>query len=149
DLFLVSDIAYCDLSLDPGYRARSVLEFDRDKERTLEFHSFSKSYSMQGWRVGFAAGNAEAVAHLLKIKSNMDFGVFMAIQRAALAVLSGPQDYCARVSEIYRTRRDVFLAAVGRLGYPVHPPRATLYVWLPIPRRYGSSLEFTADLLDR
>jgi LL-diaminopimelate aminotransferase len=64
-------------------------------------------------------------------------------------VLSGPQDYCARVSEIYRARRDVFLAAVGRLGYPVRPPRATLYVWLPIPRRYGSSLEFTADLLDR
>jgi LL-diaminopimelate aminotransferase len=149
ELFVVSDIAYCDLSLDPGYRARSFLEFDRDKERTLEFHSFSKSYSMQGWRVGFTAGNAEAVAHLLKIKSNMDFGVFMAIQRAALAVLTGPQDYCAEVSAIYRARRDVFLAAVRALGYPVPTPRATLYVWMPVPRRYASSLEFTADLLDK
>jgi LL-diaminopimelate aminotransferase len=149
DLFIVSDIAYCDLSLDPGYRARSFLEFDRDKERTLEFHSFSKSYSMQGWRVGFAAGNAEAVAHLLKIKSNMDFGVFMAIQRAALAVLTGPQDYPAQAAATYRARRDVFVAALRRLGYPVASPRATLYVWLPIPRRYATSLEFTAELLEQ
>ena len=149
DLFVVSDIAYCDLSLDPSYRARSFLEFDRDKERTLEFHSFSKSYSMQGWRVGFAAGNANAVSHLLKIKSNMDFGVFMAIQRAALAVLSGPQDYCTEVSAIYRERRDAFLAGIAPLGYPVDPPRATLYVWVPVPRRYATSLEFTRDLLDK
>jgi LL-diaminopimelate aminotransferase len=149
DLFVVSDIAYCDLSLDPTYRAASFLQFDRDKERTLEFHSFSKSYSMQGWRVGFTAGNREVLANLLKIKSNMDFGVFMAIQRAALAVLTGPQDYCREVSNTYRARRDTFLAATKALGYPVDPPRATLYVWLPIPRRYGSSMDFTRDLLDR
>jgi len=149
DLFVISDIAYCDLSLDPTYRAQSFLEFDRDKERTLEFHSFSKSYSMQGWRVGFAAGSREAVANLLKIKSNMDFGVFMAIQRAALAVLTGPQDYCREVSGIYRARRDAFLTAVHALGYPVDPPRATLYVWMPIPRRYSSSMDFTHDLLEK
>ncbi|HEY2955027.1 MAG TPA: aminotransferase class I/II-fold pyridoxal phosphate-dependent enzyme [Candidatus Eisenbacteria bacterium] len=149
DLFVLSDIAYCDLSLDPSYRARSFLEFDRDKERSLEFHSFSKSYSMQGWRIGFAAGNPEAVAHLLKIKSNTDFGVFMAIQRAALAVLTGPQDYCAEASATYRARRDAFLAGVRPLGYPVATPLATLYVWLPIPRRYSSSLEFTRDLLEQ
>ena len=149
DLFVISDIAYCDLSLDPGYRARSFLEFDRDHERTVEFHSFSKSYSMQGWRVGFAAGNREALAHLLKIKLNLDFGVFMAIQRAALAVLTGPQDYCQHVSAVYRARRDAFLAALAPLGYPVEPPRATLYVWLPIPRRFRHSLDFTRELLDR
>ena len=149
DLFVMSDIAYCDLSLDPSYRGRSFLEFDRDKERTVEFHSFSKSYSMQGWRVGFAAGNAEAIAHLLKIKSNTDFGVFMAIQRAALAVLNGPQDYCARASATYRARRDAFLAAVRPLGYPVETPKATLYVWLPIPRRFSSSMDFTRELLDQ
>jgi len=149
DLFIVSDIAYCDLSLDPTYRARSFLEFDRDKERTIEFHSFSKSYSMQGWRVGFATGNADAIAHLTKIKSNMDFGVFMAIQRAALAVLTGPQDYCAEVSQIYRARRDAFLDAIASLGYPVERPRASIYVWLPIPRRFASSLEFTSELLER
>ena len=149
DLFVLSDIAYCDLSMDPSYRARSFLEFDRDKERTVEFHSFSKSYSMQGWRVGFAVGNAEAMAHLLKIKSNTDFGVFMAVQRAALAVLTGPQDYCVRASATYRARRDAFLACVKPLGYPVETPRATLYVWLPIPRRFGSSMDFTRELLDR
>ena len=149
DLFVISDIAYCDLSLDPSYRARSFLEFDRDRERTIEFHSFSKSYSMQGWRVGFAAGNRDALATLLKIKSNMDFGVFMAIQRAALAVLSGPQDYCSEVSAIYRRRRDVLIGSLKGLGYPVEPPRATIYVWLPMPRRFSSSLEFTRELLDK
>lgn len=149
DLFVVSDIAYCDLSLDPSYRAKSFLEFDTEKERTIEFHSFSKSYSMQGWRLGFAAGNADAIAHLTKIKSNMDFGVFMAIQRAGLAVLTGPQTYTSEASALYRKRRDAFLDAVKPLGYPVHTPRATIYVWLPIPRRYATSLEFTADLLDK
>ncbi|MEO5618538.1 MAG: aminotransferase class I/II-fold pyridoxal phosphate-dependent enzyme [Candidatus Eisenbacteria bacterium] len=149
DLFIISDIAYCDLSLDPSYRASSFLNFDTEKERTLEFHSFSKSYSMQGWRVGFAAGNADAVARLTKIKSNMDFGVFMAIQRAALAVLTGPQDYCAEASALYRRRRDTFLSSIRPLGFPVATPRATIYVWLPIPRRFATSLDFTAELLDR
>ncbi len=149
DLFVLSDIAYCDLLLDPAYRTRSFLEFDRERERTIEFHSFSKSYSMQGWRVGFATGNADAIANLLRIKSNMDFGIFMAIQRAALAVLSGPQDYCVEASALYRARRDAFLAAIRPLGITVEPSRATLYVWLPIPSSHSSSIEFTRDLLNR
>jgi len=148
DLFVVSDIAYCDLPLDPAYRARSFLQHDRDRERTLEFHSFSKSYSMQGWRLGFAAGNADLVANLTRIKSNMDFGVFMAIQRAGIAVLSGPQDYCADAAKLYRKRAEAFLGALAPLDYPVELPRATLYLWLPIPRRFESSLEFTAQLLE-
>jgi LL-diaminopimelate aminotransferase len=149
DLFVVSDIAYCDLPLDASYRARSFLQHDRDKERTLEFHSFSKSYSMQGWRLGFAAGNAEVVANLTKIKSNMDFGVFMAIQRAGLAVLNGPQDYCADAAALYRTRGLAFLEPLAALGVPCSLPRATLYLWLPIPSGFANSLDFTADLLDR
>jgi len=149
DLFVLSDIAYCDLSLDPSYRARSFLQHDRDKERTLEFHSFSKSYSMQGWRLGFAAGNADAVANLARIKSNMDFGVFMAIQRAGLAVLSGPQDYCADAAKLYRQRGEAFLSAIAGLGYPIDLPRATLYLWLPVPRRFTRSLDFTSELLDK
>jgi LL-diaminopimelate aminotransferase len=149
DLFVVSDIAYCDLSLDPSYRAMSFLEVDRERERTIEFHSFSKSYSMQGWRIGFAAGNSQVIAQLIKIKSNMDFGVFMAVQRAALAVLTGPQDYVHEVSATYRARRDAFLEGVHSLGFPVKPPRAGLYVWLPIPARFGDSMKFTQELLDR
>jgi LL-diaminopimelate aminotransferase len=148
DLFVVSDIAYCDLPLDPDYRARSFLQHDRDKERTLEFHSFSKSYSMQGWRLGFAAGNADIVANLTRIKSNMDFGVFMAIQRAGLAVLNGPQDYCADAAKLYRRRGLAFLSAIAPLGYPFELPRATLYLWLPIPRRFTRSLDFTADMVE-
>ena len=149
DLFVISDIAYCDLSLDTAYRARSFLEFDRDRERTVEFHSFSKSYSMQGWRVGFAAGHAPALARMAQLKSNTDYGVFMAIQRAAMACLAGAQDYCREVSATYRSRRDAFLAALAPLGFPAEPPRATIYVWLPIPRRYTSSMEFTRDLLEK
>src|SRR5262249_17410813 len=108
-----------------------------------------KSYSMQGWRLGFATGNAEAVANLTRIKSNMDFGVFMAIQRAGLAVLSGPQDYCADAAKLYRKRAEAFLGAIAPLGYPIEMPRATLYLWLPIPRRFAKSLDFTSELLDK
>ena len=149
DLFVVSDIAYCDLPLDPTYRARSFLQHDRDRERTLEFHSFSKSYSMQGWRLGFAAGNADIVANLTRIKSNMDFGVFMAIQRAGIAVLSGPQDYCADAAKLYRRRAEAMLSQLVPLGYPIELPRATIYLWLPVPPRFSSSLEFTTELLEK
>ena len=149
DLFVLSDIAYCDLSLDPSYRARSFLEFDPDKERSIEFHSFSKSYSMQGWRVGMATGNREVVQRMVRMKSNMDYGIFMAIQRAALAVLNGPQDYVEQVSTVYRRRRDAFLDAIRPLGYPVESPRATIYVWLPIPSRFENSMDFTRELLEK
>jgi LL-diaminopimelate aminotransferase len=148
DLFVLSDIAYCDLPLDPTYRARSFLQHDRDRERTLEFHSFSKSYSMQGWRLGFAAGNADIVANLTRIKSNMDFGVFMAIQRAGIAVLTGPQDYCADAARLYRKRGEALLSQLVPLGYPIELPRATLYLWLPVPPRYTNSLQFTTELLE-
>jgi LL-diaminopimelate aminotransferase len=149
DVFVISDIAYCDLPLDPAYRGRSFLEFDRAKERTVEYHSFSKSYSMQGWRIGFCVGNAEAIGRLQKIKANMDFGVFTAIQRAAVVALEGPQDYCAEVAAIYRKRRDVFLEGVRKLGFDLPTPRAGMYVWLPIPKGYASSIDFTADLLNK
>ena len=149
DLFVVSDIAYCDLPLDPSYQARSFLQHDRDKERTLEFHSFSKSYSMQGWRLGFAAGNADVVANLTRIKSNMDFGVFMAIQRAGLAVLNGPQDYCTDAAALYRRRGQAFLDALAPASPTFGLPRATLYLWMPLPTGFTDSLAFTAELLDR
>jgi LL-diaminopimelate aminotransferase len=149
DVFVVSDIAYCDLSLEPDYRARSFLQFDKAKTRTVEYHSFSKSYSMQGWRVGFVVGNADAIGRLAKIKANMDFGVFTAIQRGAMAALDGPQDYTAEVAKIYRQRRDTFLGGVRSLGFDLPTPRAGMYVWLPIPKGYSNTIDFTADLLDK
>jgi len=149
DVFVVSDIAYCDLSLEPDYRAHSFLQFDKEKKRTVEYHSFSKSYSMQGWRVGFVVGNADAIGRLAKIKANMDFGVFTAIQRGAMAALDGPQDYTAEVAKIYRQRRDIFLEGVRGLGFDLPTPRAGMYIWLPIPKGYANSIDFTADLLDK
>ncbi|MFI5370368.1 MAG: aminotransferase class I/II-fold pyridoxal phosphate-dependent enzyme [Candidatus Eisenbacteria bacterium] len=149
DLFVISDIAYCDLSLDPSYRTRSFLEFDRDKERTVEFHSFSKSYSMQGWRLGMASGQRDALARMVKLKSNQDYGVFMAIQRAGIRVLDEAHEYTARMAQVYRERRDAFLDAIRPLGYPVETPRATIYVWLPIARASRDALAFTAEVLDR
>ena len=149
DLFVVSDIAYCDLSLDPSYRAHSFLQFDREKERTIEFHSFSKSYSMQGWRVGMATGSRDIVQRIVKVKSNLDYGVFMAIQRAAIAVLEGGQPYVDEACAIYRKRRDAFLSAIAPLKYPVEPPKATIYVWLPISRNAADSMAFTRTLLEQ
>src|SRR5206468_4251905 len=96
----------------PDLSAISTAEASRAKERTIEFHSFSKSYSMQGWRVAMATGNPEVIQRIVRMKSNMDYGVFMAIQRAAIAVLSGPQDYCAEAAALYRRRRDAFLEAI-------------------------------------
>ncbi len=149
DLCVVSDIAYCDLSMDADYRARSFLEFDRAKERTVEFHSFSKSFSMQGWRVGLAVGNATMLAHLARIKANMDFSIFMAVQRAAMAALDTPSDYGAEMGRLYARRRDVLLPGLERLGFRLSRPRAGMYLWPAIPVGSTDSLSFTADLLEK
>jgi LL-diaminopimelate aminotransferase len=149
EIFVMSDIAYCDLSLDESFKARSFLEFDSGKENSIEFHSFSKSYSMQGWRLGFACGNAEAVGNLLKIKTNMDFGVFMAVQRAGIAALEHSETLTSAVADVYRERRDVLVAELRKNGWEVKPPLATMYVWMRIPRSYTSSINFASDLLEK
>jgi LL-diaminopimelate aminotransferase len=149
DLGVISDIAYCDLPMDDGYRTRSFLEFDRDRERTIEFHSFSKSFSMPGWRVGFCAGNASLIANLAHIKANMDFGVFMAVQRAALAALETPSDYGERMGRLYARRRDVLREGLLRLGFRLHSPRAGMYLWPAVPAGYADALHFTTALLER
>jgi len=149
NIFIMSDIAYCDVCLDSRFRSRSFLEFDRGRENSIEFHSFSKSFSMQGWRLGFACGNSSAVANLLKIKSNMDFGVFMAIQRAGMAALEQAETFSRQMSEVYRKRRDAFVPELLEAGWHVKSPAATLYVWLNIPRSYSSSDEFADDLVEK
>ncbi|KPJ61400.1 MAG: hypothetical protein AMJ46_01555 [Latescibacteria bacterium DG_63] len=149
DVFIMSDIAYCDLPLEKSFRARSFLEFDSKKEISIEFHSFSKSFSVQGWRLGFACGNKTAVSNLLKIKTNMDFGVFMAIQRAGIAALENSEALTAAVADVYTRRRDVFVGELHKNGWEVKPPLATMYVWLKIPRAYSSSSKFASDLLEK
>lgn len=149
DIFIMSDIAYCDLSLDEGFKARSFLEFDTKKEISVEFHSFSKSFSMQGWRLGMVSGNESVVQNLLKMKSNMDFGIFMAVQRAGIVALDNAETLVKATSAVYRKRRDVVVQGLKEMGWDVTPPRATIYIWLKIPRSYSSSDAFANDLLEK
>ena len=147
DLAVVSDIAYGDLNLDDSYRAMSFLELPGAKTRSIEFYSFSKTYSMPGWRLGFVAGNSDIIGNLLKIKTNMDFGVFMAMQRAGAKVLRAGDELIQPTRAIYTRRRDVVLEGLQRIGIKATRPLATIYVWASIPDSYESSMEFAKDVL--
>ena len=147
DLAVVSDIAYADLSMEPDYRAMSFLELPGAKERTIEFYSFSKTYSMPGWRLGFVVGNSTMVANILKIKTNMDFGVFMAMQRTGAYVLGAGEDLIEPARKAYTSRRDTVLEGLGRIGIKATKPPATIYVWASIPAKYKSSMDFAKDIL--
>ena len=116
---------------------------------TIEFHSFSKSYSMQGWRVGFAAGNADMIGNLARIKANMDFSIFMALQRAAIVALETGDDYTVEMSRLYRKRRDVMMEGLASLGFTFTKPKAGMYLWLATPPSYPDSMSFTTDVLKR
>jgi len=146
-LLLVHDNAYSEIAFD-GYRPPSILQVDGAKDVAIELHSLSKSYNMTGWRVGFAVGNAEAVGALGTVKTNVDSGVFRAVQQAAVAALTGPQDVLAPTLATYRARRDRTVAALRAVGWQVATPKATLYIWVPTPNGQ-SSVEFAADVLER
>jgi len=149
DLIVASDIAYADLTLDPGALAPSFLEVPGAKELAVEFYSFSKTYSMAGWRVGFAAGNAELVRLLLKLKSNLDFGVFPAIQRAAARTLLGSRRPIDDLCETYRRRRDLLAAGLREAGWDVAAPEASMYLWTRIPPGHESSFAFVRALFEK
>jgi LL-diaminopimelate aminotransferase len=140
EIILAHDFAYSEIAFD-GYRAPSVMQFEGARECAIEFHSLSKTYSMTGWRVGFAVGNASLVGALGTVKTNVDSGVFQAVQEAAIAALgaSGTSldklpEYCA----IYRERRDLMVDALRKLGLQCDLPRATFYVWAQVPPGYTS-----------
>lgn len=147
DLLVVHDNAYSEIGFD-GYRAPSILEVDGAKDVAIEFHSLSKTFCMTGWRVGFAAGNAEAVKALATIKTNIDSGVFRAIQQAGIAGLTGPTAPLEERLRVFQGRRDRVLSTLRRLGWDVPPVKATLYVWVPVPDG-SSSAEFSAAVLER
>jgi LL-diaminopimelate aminotransferase len=146
-LLLVHDNAYSEIAFD-GYRPPSILQVDGARDVAIELHSLSKSYNMTGWRVGFAVGNAEAVGALGTVKTNVDSGVFRAVQHAAIAALTGPQDVLAPTLATYRARRDRTVAALRAVGWQAPAPKATLYIWVPTPHGQ-SSVAFAADVLDR
>ena len=146
-IIIVSDLAYSEMSYD-GYRPPSILEIEGAREVAIEFHSLSKTYNMTGWRLGWASGNEKLIAALAKVKSNIDSGIFSAVQFAGIAALSGPQEHIKNMCSLYRERRDCLMEGLDSLGWQAHNLKATFYVWIKIPEG-KDSLKFTELLLDR
>jgi LL-diaminopimelate aminotransferase len=138
NLLVCLDMAYSELAYD-GYRPGSLLQVEGAKEIAIEMHSLSKTYNMTGWRLGFAVGNPEAITALEKMKSNLDSGAFLAIQYAGVAALSGPQDCVERMRAVYQQRRDLLVDGLAEIGWQIPKPKATCYVWAPVPAGYSSA----------
>jgi len=147
DVLLVHDFAYADIAFD-GYEPPSLLAAEGALDCSVELYSLTKSFSMAGWRVGFVLGRADVVAALAKLKSYLDYGTFQPIQIASIVAMREVPDYPQEVSEIYRARRDALCAGLARAGWPVEPPRATMFLWAPIPEPWcdRGSLEFAVEL---
>jgi len=148
EVFLVHDFAYADIAFD-GHRPPSILEADGAREVAVVLYTLTKGYSMAGWRVGFALGNAEIVAALGRLKSYLDYGTFQPIQIAATVAIGQAADYPAEVCELYRSRRDTLCDGLARIGWEVAKPLGTMFVWAPIPPSYRElgSHEFALKLL--
>ena len=147
NIMICHDFAYSEMAFD-GYVPPSFLEIPGASDVGIEFHSLSKTYNMTGWRIGWAAGNAEIISGLGRIKSNIDSGIFEAIQVAGIEALEGDQQSLADMSNIYTERRDVLVGGLQKLGINVEPPKATFYVWFEVPSGYTSAT-FAALLLEK
>ena len=147
DLLLAHDAAYSEMTFD-GFVAPSVLQVPGAKEVAVELGSASKTFNMTGWRVGWAVGNAEAIRALATVKTNIDSGIFEAVQRAAIAALTGPMDHLEEQRAIYARRRDLLVGTLNDLGWDLNPPLGSFYVWFPT-RDGATSTEFCDLLLER
>jgi alanine-synthesizing transaminase len=147
-IWVISDLAYSELYFD-GKPTPSILQVPGAKDVAVEFTSMSKTYSMAGWRIGFAVGNREMIAALTRVKSYLDYGAFTPVQAAACAALNGPQDIVERNRQLYQKRRDVMVEAFGRAGWEIPPPAASMFAWVPLPPALNEmgSLEFAKQLL--
>jgi alanine-synthesizing transaminase len=150
EFFILSDLAYAELYFE-GEPPPSVLQVNGAKDVTVEFTSLSKTYSMPGWRMGFAAGNQRLVTALTRMKSYLDYGAFTPIQVASVTALNGPQDCVDAARALYRERRDVLIPGLAAAGWQVPSPRGSMFAWAPIPERYAhlGSLDFSKLLLER
>jgi alanine-synthesizing transaminase len=148
EMMVVHDFAYCDFTYD-GYKAPSFLQAEGAKDVGVEFFSLTKSYSMAGWRVGFCCGNRDMVQALTRIKSYLDYGIFQPIQIAACHALNGPQEYVREIMDEHQDRRDALCEGLARAGWDVPKPKATMFVWAPIPEEFKKlgSVEFSKLLL--
>jgi alanine-synthesizing transaminase len=148
DLIVISDLAYAEIYFGDE-PTPSILQVEGAKDVAIEFTSLSKTYSMAGWRIGFAVGNARLIDALGRVKSYLDYGAFTPIQAAACAALNGPQDIVEFNRTLYRKRRDVLVESFGRAGWTIPPPAASMFAWAPIPERFHNlgSMEFSKRLL--
>ncbi len=148
DVVLIHDFAYSDTAFD-GYRPPSILEVSGADEVAVELYTLTKSFSMAGWRVAFLLGNAEVIAALTKLKSYLDYGTFQPIQIAATVTMNEEPDYPKVVNDIYLHRRDALCDGLERIGWSVHKPKGTMFLWAPIPEPYAElgSLEFSKLLI--
>jgi alanine-synthesizing transaminase len=147
-LWVISDLAYAEIYFD-GRPTPSILQVPGSREVAIEFTSMSKTYSMAGWRIGFAVGNPTLVGALARVKSYLDYGAFTPIQAAATAALNGPQDVVEANRRLYKARRDCLVESFGRAGWEVPPPEASMFAWVPIPEQFRAmgSVGFAKHLL--
>src|SRR5919112_360100 len=148
DLWVISDLAYAEIYFG-GTPTPSILQVEGAREVAIEFTSMSKTYSMAGWRIGFAVGNAALIEALARVKSYLDYGAFTPIQAAAAAALNGPQEIVEANRRLYRARRDCLVESFGRAGWEIPPPEASMFAWAPIPEpfRASGSMDFAKRLL--
>jgi alanine-synthesizing transaminase len=148
-LWVISDLAYAEIYFGDE-PTPSILQVPDAKDVAIEFTSMSKTYSMAGWRMGFAVGNRSLIHALTRVKSYLDYGAFTPIQAAATAALNGPQDIIEANRKLYRSRRDCLVESFGRAGWEIPPPQASMFAWAPIPEQFRSlgALEFSKRLLD-
>jgi LL-diaminopimelate aminotransferase len=137
DILIAHDLAYSEMTFD-GYRAPSILQVEGAREVAVEFHSLSKSFNMAGCRIAFLVGNADAIGALRMLKSNIDYGVFPAVQEAGIAALEEDMEHGGSVSGIYERRRNLVVEGLTAAGWPIPMPKATMFVWAPIPRGWTS-----------
>jgi len=151
ELIVLSDLAYAELYFDDTNPPPSILQVNGAFDIAVEFTSMSKTFSMAGWRMGFAVGNDKLCAALARVKSYLDYGAYTPIQIAATAALNGPEDCINEMRAIYKRRRDVLVESFGKAGWDIPPPQASMFAWVPIPEKFKAmgSLEFSKMLVEK
>ncbi|MDF0494980.1 LL-diaminopimelate aminotransferase [Bradyrhizobium yuanmingense] len=151
EILILSDLAYAEVYFDESNPPPSVLQVPGAMDCTVEFTSMSKTYSMAGWRMGFAVGNERVIAALARVKSYLDYGAFTPVQVAATAALNGPDDCIKEMRDTYRKRRDALVESFGRAGWEIPAPEASMFAWVPLPEAFRSvgSMQFATLLVEK